>query len=171
MTAPNALLTDRDHEDPWSLWLDMAEADVDGQVSPEIAALLRRPENLMRWLRALVSLQGDVNAEISEARLRIDALRPAPGERASAEYHKARAAQAAAHIERASYRAAVDDRLREARFLMAEARLSERASIESVMSAVVRAVDLFDRGEPERARSTLAAVMADVEAATGTPAT
>lgn len=151
--------------DAWAYWLDATTRDVRHDADDETYWALRQPENLVRWQRCLSVLDGDVNARMGDARLRLEAQRPEVGSPDRKAWHDAKRAHADQHARRVRFRNAVHERLKECRFRMAEAGISERMTLESVLESVQRAHDMIDRDDPEAASALLGTLIRDAQKA------
>ncbi|MCU1592435.1 MAG: hypothetical protein JWP11_3691 [Frankiales bacterium] len=59
---------------PWPLWCQLVAVEAKGRADEADAALLRRPELRLRWMRGLTQLALDVDGQIHDSRLRLEAL-------------------------------------------------------------------------------------------------
>lgn len=150
----------------WQRLLADATDDVKGIAPPHVAASLREPQNLIRWHRALATLDGDVNSRMGDDRLRTEAAKPeVEGTPEFAAWKQEKRLQGERHARRVRFRSAVSARMRECRFLLAENDLHERVTAESLLETIARAADYIERDDPDTALSLLDATLRDAEKA------
>lgn len=157
--------------DTWTQWLTDTSLDVKGEADPETSARLREPQNLIRWLRALSALDGDVNARIGEGRLRLEAAKPDSDSPERKAWYDMRREYTDRHARQVRFRNSVHSRRLECRARLAEHGLSERLAVETVLETVARASDMLDRDDIDAASALLNSVLRDAQAAEDSRAT
>lgn len=145
----------------WEDWMEAVIDDVKG--GRQHAVWLREPRNLLQWLRGLVVLESDVSARIAEARLRVDALKPLPGEHPTRAYLEALREHDERHGPRVRFRQSVTARLVECRFLLAEQGLAERQTPEHLLATIVRAAEMLETDDVDAALALLNTVVRDTQ--------
>lgn len=160
--APTGFAESRD---AWQEWLDNTTLDVRREADDATYWHLRQPENLIRWQRCLAVLDGDINARMGDARLRLEALRPEVGSPDRKAWHDAKREHNDKHARRVRFRNAIHERLKECRFRMDEAGLSERLTSETLLEAIQRAHNMLDRDDMEAASALLGSLIADAQKA------
>lgn len=151
--------------DVWQWWLDAATRDVRHEADDETYWRLRQPENLVRWQRALAVLEGDVNARMGDARLRLESQRPEPGHPDRKAWHDLKREHNDRHAGRVRFRNAVVERMKECRFRLAENGIDERLSPEAMLEIVQRAHEMLDRDDLDAASGLLASLIRDAQKA------
>lgn len=132
---------------PWLLWCELVAREVRGQARIEDAHMLREPDNLVAWARALNQIRNDVDAHMGDARLRLQALKPLPGEYPSEEYLVAKREYERRHAGRVRFKRGVEARLEEVKHLLESAGIDVRLSVGDLLSALLRIEELLTRDD------------------------
>lgn len=135
----------------WREWCELTAADVRGLATPVDAAALRRPENLIAWLRALNYVKADVDAHIGDSQLRLRGHAPAVGERPSRSYLTLKREHDNRHARRIRFKRSVEARIEECRFLIDRHAINPRGTFGGLVNNMARIADLLERDDLENA--------------------
>lgn len=140
---------------PWRTWCDLVAQEAKGQGTARDVQLVRQPENLIGWIRALNQISLDVDAQISDSRLRLKAIAPLPGHGPTEEYLLAKADHDRRHAGRVRFRRSIEARLDEARHLTETAGVNPHRTVGFLLTSIARAEELLARDDVESALSLL----------------
>ena len=135
----------------WQLWCEQVIRDIRGEATPSEAAELREPENLVSWMQALHYAAADIDARIGDAKLRLRTLAPAPGTQPSPAYLDAKREYDARHARRIRFRAGIEARVDECRFLLNKHLVKPEETAGYLITVLSKVEDLLDRDEVEGA--------------------
>lgn len=124
---------------PWPVWCQLVAEEAKGRADERDAALLRRPELRLRWMRGLTQLALDVDGQIHDSRLRLEALT----ERGGAALAAARAETAIRQAGRARFKRSLLIRMTECKQLLDEAGVHPHVTVGGLLMTLGRLEELL----------------------------
>lgn len=147
-TAPDVFVPVRDE---WRDWLNRVDADIKQR---EPTSVLRKPENLVDWLRALQSINARVDSQIAVSKRYLADAKPLVGPM-DRSYLAAKRRVDLVMAPRLRFLLAVKERIAECKHLLSQASINQGRSVAELINALVRAAELIHDGNHQGAEDLI----------------